>query len=80
LTEENKKTAEEAGLNVYLYNEILSLGEENPDVPFGQSTGDSVFMLSYTSGSTGDPKGVEITHENVISGYHGAHAVFPVNP
>jgi len=27
-------------------------------------------MLSYTSGTTGDPKGVKITHKMILSGAH----------
>jgi len=30
-------------------------------------TGDDTALLQYTSGSTGDPKGVELTHANVIA-------------
>jgi len=32
-----------------------------------------VFMLSYTSGTTGDPKGVMLTHKTVISGTFAAN-------
>ncbi|HEY3016673.1 MAG TPA: long-chain fatty acid--CoA ligase [Nocardioides sp.] len=37
-----------------------------------------VCTLIYTSGTTGPPKGVQITHANVLAELGGAHAVTPV--
>ncbi len=36
-------------------------------LPFEQPTADDVYILSYTSGTTGDSKGVKLTHNNVLS-------------
>lgn len=30
--------------------------------------GDTVYMICYTSGTTGEPKGALITHTNILSG------------
>jgi len=32
-----------------------------------ESLPDDVYMFSYTSGTTGDPKGVKLTHKMIIS-------------
>lgn len=37
-------------------------------------TADDLCTLIYTSGTTGPPKGVELTHGNVMSGVRGVHA------
>jgi long-chain acyl-CoA synthetase len=59
---------------------VLQLGENNPEVELGNPTADSVCMFVFTSGSTGNPKGVEITHKMVVLSFLSANPVFPVHP
>ena len=40
-------------------------GESAP--AFEESTKDDFYMFSYTSGTTGDSKGVMLTHNNILS-------------
>lgn len=37
---------------------------------------ETLVMLQYTSGSTGNPKGVMLTHRNIISNLENAHRVY----
>jgi long-chain acyl-CoA synthetase len=43
-------------------------------------TGEDLITICYTSGTTGPPKGVELTHANVLSECHAAAAVVTVEP
>ncbi|HWM63106.1 MAG TPA: long-chain fatty acid--CoA ligase [Solirubrobacterales bacterium] len=41
---------------------------------------DDVLCLIYTSGTTGPPKGVQLTHDNMISGWRAGDQVFSPSP
>jgi long-subunit acyl-CoA synthetase (AMP-forming) len=58
----------------------LQGGDEGFDVERharGASSGD-LLTLIYTSGTTGTPKGVELTHANVLAELRGVHAAVPL--
>ncbi|KAJ9087437.1 long-chain fatty acid-CoA ligase [Entomophthora muscae] len=60
------------GLKIYSFDEFMQIGKENP-CEHNPPTEDDVCLIMYTSGTTGNPKGVVINHRNIISIASGAH-------
>lgn len=56
--------AEEVGINVISYDSLLK-GPE-PEVEVRVPNRQSLMTICYTSGTTGNPKGVMITHNSLI--------------
>ena len=72
--EETKAKSQEAGVEVLQFEEVLQLGTEycqqNPnklDEEFDKGTSDDLACLIFTSGTTGEPKGVMLTHGNFLA-------------
>lgn len=57
-------------LTVLSASELASLGESNPVPPSPPSPQD-IYCIMYTSGSTGPPKGVSVTHESFVAAVAG---------
>ena len=56
-------SADEVKIKITKYSEVLEAGAKTTDgFAMSEPTGDDVCMFSYTSGTTGDPKGVKLTH------------------
>jgi long-subunit acyl-CoA synthetase (AMP-forming) len=62
------------------FEELVAIAAP-PGYDFATSWGnvqpEDVVTLIYTSGTTGPPKGVEVTHANVLGTWHGYHQVVP---
>lgn len=66
---EDKDIAIKAGLNLHTMSYVIFKGEEAEKAGTAtvrESVPDDVYMFSYTSGTTGDPKGVKLTHRMIV--------------
>jgi len=62
---------------VVTYPELLARGAAEP-APVAEVEPGSMCTLIYTSGTTGRPKGVMLSHTNIVSNVNAIHEVFPV--
>jgi long-subunit acyl-CoA synthetase (AMP-forming) len=68
-----KQWGESKNVVVISIEEVKEIGKKSPK-PFRPPTADDVFCLCYTSGTTGNPKGAILTHQNMISTVRAAAA------
>lgn len=64
--------------NADSYEQLLASGRKNPS-PVEKPEPSSIANLVYTSGTTGDPKGVELTHKNITSNCEALPQRFTLN-
>ncbi|KAK7469687.1 hypothetical protein BaRGS_00036316 [Batillaria attramentaria] len=78
-----KQVAAQHNLEVLTYNEVEEIGKKNAEEPKPPKPED-LATLCYTSGTTGDPKGVMLTHANFLiclsAVYFHARGVFSLEP
>ena len=77
VTEEDRAGAEAAGLKLYTLAEVIERGESEAkagNTSIKQPQPDDIYMFSYTSGTTGDPKGVMLSHKMILGAAYAAQA------
>lgn len=52
---------------IYQFEDLLSSGESREVPPVTIDPAEDIFAILYTSGTTGKPKGVALTHQNLLS-------------
>lgn len=71
--------------NLFTFKQVQELGKkyrkENPDLlkdSIEKVKPSDICTIIYTSGTTGEPKGVVLTHDNILSNVKAALQVFPI--
>jgi long-chain acyl-CoA synthetase len=63
------------------WSELVALGAQNAAINLEQYrnevTADDILTLIYTSGTTGTPKGVMLTHNNLVQNFKNSAVIFP---
>ena len=78
-TSSQLRAASQTSARVVTFEECLEIGAKNP-VPPTPPAPDALCTICYTSGTTGEPKGVMLTHRNLISNAAGYACDLDITP
>ncbi|KAF2182710.1 long-chain-fatty-acid-CoA ligase/ protein binding protein [Zopfia rhizophila CBS 207.26] len=71
--------ASEIGVYIHYIKDVEALGEKEP-IPYNPPKLEDIITINYTSGTTGDPKGVVLTHANAVAGTSASLIVIGSSP
>ena len=71
--------AAEVGVSIHYIKDVEALGESNP-LPMKAPTPDDIVTINYTSGTTGNPKGVVLPHRAAWAAANVSMMFFPTTP
>jgi long-chain acyl-CoA synthetase len=71
--------ASEVGVSIHYIRDVEAVGEKSP-IPYNPPKPNDIITINYTSGTTGDPKGVVLTHRNAVAGMCTSLLIFGNNP
>ena len=66
-----------SSLRMYKFSEVIANGREKKQ-PYKTVSPNDICFFSYTSGTTGKPKGTMITHRNLVAAVAGAMYSIPI--
>ena len=72
--------ASDLNVKIYSLHEVEARGAANGPPKFNPPSPDDLVTINYTSGTTGDPKGVALTHSQAVAATSSAHTGIPWQP
>ena len=72
----DRALAEQAGLKIYSLEQVAEAGRLRQNKTEADPLPTDHIMFSYTSGTTGDPKGVKLTHKMILSTTYAVNTRF----
>lgn len=73
-----REMAENAGFKFHTWSDVMELGRTSDIIGWEEVKEDDIYCFSYTSGTTGTPKGAMISHGNMASTIQGAVEVLTI--